>query len=214
MQIEAWLWQKRKKLRGRAKGKGSPAFQSTNYKGNEVRWHRDLQERKIDIYFVTYFHLETNSPLKKRKRHWPAVWSDRWLCCCRSDPVPDHHAMHSSKPPALWGQTPETQYNIPSVTGRTTVDFNQYDFPFSLDCLALSTLSYSCMLPGHSKCASLMECPDKAPWSYSEWPDLNRNRVHENGKQAHNGLKLNICDCGECFWNRTPNKGKSHVVYL
>lgn len=119
---------------GRTTGKGSPAFQSANYNGNEVRWHGDLQERNRHFSFLIYIlRFILIWKLKKRKRHWPAVWSDRWPGCCRSDLVPDHHATHSSKPPALWGQTPEKQSNVPSVTGRTTVDFNSYDFPFSLD---------------------------------------------------------------------------------
>ncbi len=70
--------------------------------------------------------------------------------------------------------------NIFPVLPAEQLDFNS--FPFSLDYLSwhalqrcfaeyiISTLSYSCMLPGHSKCASLMDCPDKAPWSCSEWP--------------------------------------------
>lgn len=42
-------------MRGRTTEKGSPAFQSSNYKGNEVGWHRDLQERKNDTSFAIYF---------------------------------------------------------------------------------------------------------------------------------------------------------------
>lgn len=184
MKIWAWFWnQNHKKMEGGQEKEGSPAFHSTNDNSNEVRRHWDLQERKrMSFIFDIHFHFETNSPLKKMTWHWPAVWSDRWLGCCRSDLVPDHHATHSSMPPAPWGQTPETQENVPSVSAEQLCNSVLFFFRLSwhalhccfVECI-ISALSCSCMSPVHSKCASLTDCPGKESCSYSEWPVVGRN---------------------------------------
>lgn len=172
-------------MRGRTTG--SPAFQSANYNGNEVRWHGDLQERNRHFSFLIYilifiFILKPTLHWRRRRRGTdrlseaiddPVAVARIWFLTIMQRTHQSHqlfgdrHLRNSQMYPVLPAEQQSVWFSFHFFR------LWQARHCCFIECM-ISSLSFSCMLPGHNMCASLMECPDKAPWSYSEWPVLNR----------------------------------------